>query len=211
MPHGHCRKLTTLSIERPFIPMCSLALRPMGPSISSLIVPRWVTEVGRLCRASWRTKWMLIYGLRPMAIFSEGFARDSAACRSGICRRRAPGDDADCDSRPEIILHQHRPIDHRRCTREIGIRLALGAQKSDLRWMFVRSALALTVVGVALGIGAAAGLTRLMKSVLFEVSPLDPLTYAVVPCILVLCATLASYLPAHRAATLDPVEALRSE
>ena len=48
-------------------------------------------------------------------------------------------------------------------------------------------------------------------TVLFGVSPLDPLTYAIVPCVLVLCATLASYLPAHRAATLDPVEALRSE
>jgi predicted permease len=96
-------------------------------------------------------------------------------------------------------------------TREIGIRLALGAQKSELRWMFVRSALALTVVGVALGLGAAAGLMRLMKSVLFDVSPMDPLTYAVMPCVLVLCATLASYLPAHRAAALDPVEALRSE
>jgi predicted permease len=96
-------------------------------------------------------------------------------------------------------------------TREIGIRLALGAQKSELRWMFVRSALALTARGVVLGLGAAAGLTRLMKSVLFGVSPLDPLTYALVPCVLVLCATLASYLPAHRAAALDPVEALRSE
>lgn len=96
-------------------------------------------------------------------------------------------------------------------TREIGIRLALGAQKSELRWMFVRSALALTGVGVVLGLGAAAGLTRLMKSVLFGVSPLDPLTYAAVPCVLIVAAALASYLPAHRAATLDPVEALRSE
>lgn len=96
-------------------------------------------------------------------------------------------------------------------TREIGIRLALGAQKSELRWMFVRSALALTGIGVVLGLGAAAVLMRLMKSILFGVSPLDPLTYAMVPCILVLAATLASYLPAHRAAMLNPVEALRSE
>ena len=96
-------------------------------------------------------------------------------------------------------------------TREIGIRLALGAQKGNLRWMFVRSAVVLTGVGVAMGLGAAAGLMGVMKSVLFGVSPLDPLTYTVVPCVLVLCATLASYLPAHRAATLDPAEALRSE
>jgi predicted permease len=96
-------------------------------------------------------------------------------------------------------------------TREIGIRLALGAQKRHLRWMFVRSALVLTGVGAALGLGAAAGLTRLMKSVLFGVSPMDPLTYVLVPCILILSATLASYLPANRAAMLDPFEAIRSE
>jgi predicted permease len=96
-------------------------------------------------------------------------------------------------------------------TREIGIRLALGAQKSELRWMFVRSALVLTGVGVGIGLGAAAGLTRLMKSLLFGVSPLDPLTYAAIPLVLAVCAVVASYLPARRAAAVDPAEALRAE
>ncbi|MGB6692336.1 MAG: FtsX-like permease family protein, partial [Terracidiphilus sp.] len=96
-------------------------------------------------------------------------------------------------------------------TREIGIRLALGAQKSELRWMFVRSALMLTGIGVAVGLGAAAGVMRLMKSLLFGVSPLDPVTYIAVPFILVACAVLASYLPAQRAASIDPMEALRAE
>ncbi|WP_213805491.1 ABC transporter permease [Granulicella sp. dw_53] len=96
-------------------------------------------------------------------------------------------------------------------TREIGIRLALGAQKSVLRWMFVRSALILTAVGVAIGLGAAATLTQLMKKLLFGISPLDPLTFVAVPLILATAATLASYLPARRAAGVDPVEALRSE
>jgi predicted permease len=95
--------------------------------------------------------------------------------------------------------------------REIGIRLALGAQKSELRWMFVRSALVLTGIGVAIGLGAAAGLTQLMKSLLFGVSPIDPFTYFVIPLVLGTCAVVASYLPAHRAAEVDPVEALKAE
>jgi ABC-type antimicrobial peptide transport system permease subunit len=96
-------------------------------------------------------------------------------------------------------------------TREIGIRLALGAQKAALRWMFVRSALALTGTGIAIGLAAAAVLVQLMKSMLFGIRPLDPVTFVAVPFVLVAAAVLASYLPAHRAATLDPVEALRSE
>ncbi len=96
-------------------------------------------------------------------------------------------------------------------TREIGIRLALGAQKGALRWMFVRSALALTGVGVVIGLGAAAALMRLMKTLLFGISPLDPLTFLAVPLILATAAALASYLPARRAAGVDPVEALRAE
>ena len=96
-------------------------------------------------------------------------------------------------------------------TREIGIRLALGAQKGELKWMFVRSALVLTGIGVAIGVVAAAGLTQFMKSLLFGISPLDPFTYIAIPSILVSSAVLASYLPARRAAAVDPVEALRAE
>ena len=95
--------------------------------------------------------------------------------------------------------------------REIGIRLALGAQRRELRWMFVRSALLLTGVGVALGLVAAAGLTQLMKSLLFGISPIDPLTYAAVVAVLGGVAVVASYLPARRAAAVNPVEALRAE
>jgi predicted permease len=96
-------------------------------------------------------------------------------------------------------------------TREIGIRLALGAQKDGLRWMFVRSALVLTGVGVVIGVGAAAGLMSLMKSLLFGVSPLDPVSFVAVPVVLAAAAALASYLPARRAAAVDPVVALRAE
>jgi predicted permease len=96
-------------------------------------------------------------------------------------------------------------------TREIGIRMALGANKSGLVWMFVRSALMLTGVGTAVGLGAAAVLMRLMRTLLFGISPLDPVTFTAVPVALVAAAALASYLPARRTAAVDPVEALRSE
>ncbi len=96
-------------------------------------------------------------------------------------------------------------------TREIGIRLALGAQRGSLRWMFVRSALMFTAVGIVIGLGAAAALMRLMKTLLFGISPLDPLTFLAVPIILATAAALASYLPARRAAGVDPVEAMRAE
>jgi ABC-type antimicrobial peptide transport system permease subunit len=96
-------------------------------------------------------------------------------------------------------------------TREIGIRLALGAQKSELKWLFVRSALLLTTTGVAIGLGTAAALMQLMKSLLFGISPLDPFTYIAVPFILIISAALASYLPARRAAAVNPVEALRAD
>ena len=96
-------------------------------------------------------------------------------------------------------------------TREIGIRVALGAQGSQLRRMFVREGLLLAGIGSALGMIAAAGLTRLMSSLLFGITALDPLTYATVPVFLLAAAALASYVPATRATTVDPVEALRAE
>jgi putative ABC transport system permease protein len=95
--------------------------------------------------------------------------------------------------------------------REIGIRAALGGQQGELKRMFVRHGLALAGVGVAIGLGAAAGLTRLMSMLLYGITPLDPITYAAGPVILVIATVLASYLPARRAVSVDPVEALRSE
>jgi ABC-type antimicrobial peptide transport system permease subunit len=96
-------------------------------------------------------------------------------------------------------------------TREIGIRMALGAKKSELVWMFVRSALLLTGAGTAIGLGAAAAVMRLMRTLLFGISPLDPVTFIAVPVALAAAAALASYLPARRTTAVDPVEALRAE
>ena len=95
-------------------------------------------------------------------------------------------------------------------TREIGIRLALGAQHVRAQ-AYVRSVRAETHgTGAALGLVAALGLTRLMSAVLFGVSPLDPVTYLIVPLILLAATLAASYLPARKAAHVDPVEALKA-
>jgi putative ABC transport system permease protein len=96
-------------------------------------------------------------------------------------------------------------------TREIGIRTALGAQPAGLLRMFVRQGLWLTGIGAALGLVAAAVLTRLMSSLLFGVTALDPATYAAVSALLIIAGMLASYLPARRAIAIDPVQALRAD
>ncbi len=95
--------------------------------------------------------------------------------------------------------------------REIGIRLALGAQAREIRRLFVRRGLVLVGIGVAIGLGGAAGFTRLMQSLLFGISPLDPITFTAMPVVLAAAAVLASYLPARRAVAVDPVETLRAE
>jgi predicted permease len=95
--------------------------------------------------------------------------------------------------------------------REIAIRLALGAQQHEVRRSFLRYGLGIACIGIAIGLGAAAGVTRLMSSLLFEVRPLDVPTYAAVALLLAIVAAGASYLPARRASAVDPVEALASE
>jgi hypothetical protein len=96
-------------------------------------------------------------------------------------------------------------------TREIGIRMALGAPREEVARMFVRHGLRLATIGVACGLAAAAVCMRLMSSLLFQVSPLDPVTYGAVALGLVAAAVLASYVPALRATAVDPAEALRAD
>ena len=96
-------------------------------------------------------------------------------------------------------------------TREVGIRLALGSPPRDITAMFLRQGLAEAGAGLACGLVAAFALTRLMESVLYGVSPADAATYLTASTALVIAAGLASYLPAHRATRINPVEALRAE
>src|SRR5262245_13123747 len=96
-------------------------------------------------------------------------------------------------------------------TREIGVRMALGAQSRDVLKLVVGRGLALTIAGVVIGLVGAWGVTRLMKKLLYGVTPTDPLTFIFVPFLLVSVALLASYVPARRATKVDPMIALRRE
>jgi predicted permease len=96
-------------------------------------------------------------------------------------------------------------------TREIGIRMALGAQREALTGMFVRQGLVLTGIGVLCGIGVAFATMRLMSSLLFHVSPVDPWTYIAATISIAIVAGLATYLPSRKAAVVNPVHALRAE
>ena len=96
-------------------------------------------------------------------------------------------------------------------TREIGIRMALGAKREALTSMFVRQGLVLTAIGIVFGVGAAFATMRFMASILFKVSPMDPLTYSLATVAVIGIAWLACYLPSRRAAQVNPVNALRAE
>jgi putative ABC transport system permease protein len=99
----------------------------------------------------------------------------------------------------------------RRRTREMGIRLALGASRAKLQWLVVRQGLGLALGGVAAGTGAALIATRLMRSLLYGVSSTDPATFFAVPLLLLGCALAATWLPAARASRVDPALTLREE
>jgi ABC-type antimicrobial peptide transport system permease subunit len=94
-------------------------------------------------------------------------------------------------------------------TQEIGIRMALGAGSKDVLWMVLADGMRLAAAGIAIGLGASFALTRLMKALLYEVSATDPLTYTGVALLLVIVALLACWIPARRAAKVDPMTSLR--
>ena len=96
-------------------------------------------------------------------------------------------------------------------TGEIGVRMALGARAAEVSRLVLRQGGKLVLIGLAVGLIGALALTRVMESILFDVSPTDPVTYVGVTVLLLAIGLLATYLPARRAASVDPVEALRAE
>src|SRR5207248_6114571 len=93
-------------------------------------------------------------------------------------------------------------------TQEIGIRMALGAQRSDVLGLVIRQGMVLTLIGVIVGLASAFALSRVIGNLLFGVSATDPATFVAIPLLLLFVALLACYLPARRAARFDPVRAL---
>jgi ABC-type antimicrobial peptide transport system permease subunit len=98
-----------------------------------------------------------------------------------------------------------------RRTREIGIRMALGAQRGDVQRMILREGTIMLATGVGLGLLLAVGTGRLLSGVLYQVSALDPLAFTIAPLVLAAAALLATWLPARRATRIDPMVALRTE
>ncbi len=96
-------------------------------------------------------------------------------------------------------------------TREIGVRMALGASNRDVSGLILRRGLVLTSLGIVLGSGIALAVTRFMAVLLFGVDPVDPITFGVVALLLASIALVASYLPARRASHIDPIDALRRD
>src|SRR5436190_8107878 len=96
-------------------------------------------------------------------------------------------------------------------TNELGIRMALGAQTKDVLMLVIRNGMMLTLLGVVVGLVGSFALTRLMSGLLFVVTPTDATTFITIPLLLICVASVACYIPARRATTVDPMEALRYE
>jgi ABC-type antimicrobial peptide transport system permease subunit len=94
---------------------------------------------------------------------------------------------------------------------EMGIRMALGAERSGIQRMILLQGLKLAMIGVIIGVAAAFGLSRFLASLLFGVRPWDPIIFVTIPAFLTLVAVLATWLPAHRASQVSPLQALRNE
>ena len=190
-----------------------------GPGVSSTFVPRSVTfairseQAGtehlamRISRAVWAVNPNL--PIARVQTLAEVYSRSMSRTSFTLVMLALAGSMALVLGMVGIYAVLSYVVSQRR--REVGIRLALGAQPSELRRRFVRHGLVLAGAGVVIGLLVATALTRLLSSMLFGVSPLDPVTYTAVPIILAMAAAVASYVSVHRATAVDPLEALKAE
>ncbi|PYR18011.1 MAG: hypothetical protein DMF94_21645 [Acidobacteria bacterium] len=190
-----------------------------GPGVSSTFVPRSVTfairseQAGtehlamRISRAVWAVNPNL--PIARVQTLAEVYSRSMSRTSFTLVMLALAGSMALVLGMVGIYAVLSYVVSQRR--REVGIRLVLGAQHSELRRRFVRHGLVLAGAGVVIGLLVATALTRLLSSMLFGVSPLDPVTYTAVPIILAMAAALASYVSVHRATAVDPLEALKAE
>jgi predicted lysophospholipase L1 biosynthesis ABC-type transport system permease subunit len=137
-----------------------------------------------------------------------GTGADATLCMSGLNKPAQPWIESSVRQR----THLWRPsYAARKRTQEIGIRMALGAQRTSILWLILRQGLALSAVGLAVGIIAAAVLTRVISGPLFGVTPTDPLTFASVAAVLLAVAIAATLFSSLRASGVDPLLALRAD
>ena len=93
----------------------------------------------------------------------------------------------------------------------MGIRIALGANATQVQWLVVRHGMLLTAAAIVAGVAVALGTTRIIRTLLYEVAPADPVTFVAVPALVLLTAAVASWIPARRASRSDPCQVLRSD
>jgi FtsX-like permease family len=141
-----------------------------------------------------------------------GYLRAKRVMSANLTRTKTEGNRYRVDAlRPAIGIYGLMAYSVAQRTQEMGIRMALGADRVTIRKMVVWHGMRLALIGVVLGIGAAFGLTRLLSTLLFGVKPWDPAVFVSAPFILTAIALLAVWLPAARASKVDPIQALRTE
>jgi putative ABC transport system permease protein len=173
------------------------ALRSRGKPVETATIRRIVAELDSE---------LPVYDVRPLLAY-VGDAQGRARFTMALCAAFA----ALALVLAAIGIYGVMSYSVTRRRREIGVRLALGARAAQVRRAVLRDGMLLAVTGLAVGLLGAALLTRAARSVLYAVSPFDPLTYAAVAAALAAVAALASWVPARRASTLEPSEVLRSE
>jgi predicted permease len=204
-------KISALDADAPATAYMSIYQIQSGASSRAVFIVRSARDPGSLATAIRREVWSVdkelpLYDIRTMddivasSVAQRRFAVLLLASFAGLALMLAA-----------IGLYGVLSYSVTERTREMGLRMALGARPTDLLRLVVGQGVRLAAIGVGAGLLASLVLTRLMSNLLFNVNPLDPITFLVVASVLLVVAFLATYIPAHRAASVDPMVALRYE